>query len=153
MHLPQTLFRRFAVAEAITWALLLAGMFFKYVTHTTDLGVRVFGMVHGIVFIAYCLVAVFVGVNQRWRVGTLLLGLLAAVPPFATILFERRMARTGRLDGDWRLGRGGETPVTLPERVVAWCLARPVAAAGVGVLAVAALTALALAVGPPASRG
>ena len=49
------LFRRVAIAEAITWALLLTGMFLKYVTETTELGVRVFGMVHGVVFIAYCL--------------------------------------------------------------------------------------------------
>ena len=52
---PATLFRRVAVAEAVTWALLLTGMFLKYVTETTELGVRVFGMVHGVVFIAYCL--------------------------------------------------------------------------------------------------
>ena len=64
-----TLFRRLAIAEAVTWALLLIGMFLKYVTGTTELGVRVFGMVHGVVFIAYCLTAVFVGVNQRWSLG------------------------------------------------------------------------------------
>jgi len=32
---PKILFRRVAIAEAITWALLLAGMFLKYVTETT----------------------------------------------------------------------------------------------------------------------
>ncbi|MGB0102027.1 MAG: DUF3817 domain-containing protein, partial [Nocardioides sp.] len=44
---PLHLFRRVAIAEAITWALLLTGMFLKYVTETTELGVQVFGMVHG----------------------------------------------------------------------------------------------------------
>ena len=53
---PVLLFRRVAVAEAVTWALLLGGMVLKYVTDTTELGVRVFGMVHGVVFVAYCLV-------------------------------------------------------------------------------------------------
>ena len=56
---PRTVFRRVAIAEAVTWALLLTGMFLKYVTETTELGVRVFGMVHGVVFIAYCLTTVW----------------------------------------------------------------------------------------------
>lgn len=153
MPAPLTLFRRFAVAEAVTWALLLLGMVLKYVTHTTDLGVRIFGMVHGVVFIAYCLVTLFVGINQRWRLGTLLLGLLAAIPPFVTVVFDRWAERHHHLDGPWRLGRGGDAPRTAPERVVAWCLARPLAAVAVGVVAVAVLTALALFVGPPASKG
>ena len=35
---PRLLFRRLAFAEAVTWALLLTGMFLKYVTETTELG-------------------------------------------------------------------------------------------------------------------
>ena len=64
---PALLFRRVAVAEAITWALLLTGMFLKYVTGTTELGVRVFGMLHGVVFVAYGVVTLVVAVDQRWR--------------------------------------------------------------------------------------
>ena len=33
---PLLLFRRVAVAEAVTWALLLVGMVLKYVTGTTE---------------------------------------------------------------------------------------------------------------------
>jgi integral membrane protein len=71
---PLRLFRTVAVAEAITWALLLTGMFLKYVTDTTELGVRVGGMVHGVVFIAYCLTTVVVAVDQRWSAGRTVLG-------------------------------------------------------------------------------
>ena len=148
---PLKLFRRLAVAEAVTWALLLVGMFLKYVTETTELGVRVFGMAHGIVFIAYCLTAVFVAVNQRWSVGTTALALASAVPPFMTVWFDRRAERRGQLDGPWRLVPGGEQPSGAAERVQAWMLARPVAAAGAAILAVAVLTAVALLVGPPAA--
>ena len=148
---PLKLFRRLAIAEAVTWALLLLGMFLKYVTETTELGVRVFGMVHGVVFIAYCLSAVFVAVNQRWSFGTALLALASAVPPFMTVWFDRRAERRGQLDGPWRLAPGGEQPVGVLERAQAWMLARPVAAAGAAVLAVGALTVVALLVGPPAS--
>ena len=52
---PHGVFRAVAVTEAVTWGLLLTGMVLKYVTETTELGVQVFGMVHGVVFIAYCL--------------------------------------------------------------------------------------------------
>ena len=83
---PQVLFRRVAVAEAVTWALLLLGMFLKYVTDTTELGVRVFGMAHGVVFVAYCLAVVVVAVDQRWSSGRAVLGLAAAVPPFCTVI-------------------------------------------------------------------
>ena len=116
---PKLLFRRVAVAEAITWALLLIGMFLKYVTETTDLGVRIFGMVHGVVFLAYGLIAITTWVNQRWQLGVGMLALVSAVPPFATILFDRRVEAAGLLEGPWRFGAGGETPSTLPERVLA----------------------------------
>ena len=146
---PRTLYRRIALAEVVTWALLLLGMVLKYVTHTTELGVRVFGLVHGVVFIAFCLVTVLLWVNQRWTLREGLLGLLSAVPPFLTVWWERRLERRGRLDGGWRLGRGGDTPATPAERLVAALLARPLVAVGVGVVAVLALTGVALVVGPP----
>jgi integral membrane protein len=148
---PLQLFRRLAVAEAVTWALLLLGMVLKYVTHTTELGVRVFGMAHGVVFIAYCLGAVFVAVNQRWSPATTALALASAIPPFMTVWFDRRAERRSQLDGPWRLAPGREEPVGPLERVQAWMLARPVAAGGAAVAAVAALTLLALLVGPPAA--
>ncbi|GAA2735579.1 DUF3817 domain-containing protein [Pedococcus aerophilus] len=148
---PLVLFRRLAVAEATTWALLLIGMVLKYVTKTTELGVQVFGMVHGVVFIAYCLTTVFVAVNQRWSAGVTLLGLVSAIPPFMTVWFDRWAEKRRLLDGGWRLTSGGETPRSLPEKVQAWMLARPVAAVAVALLAVAALTTVALLVGPPAS--
>ncbi|WP_374967878.1 DUF3817 domain-containing protein [Terrabacter sp. BE26] len=149
---PRTLYRRLALAEVVTWALLLVGMGLKYVTHTTELGVKVFGLVHGVVFIAYCLVTVLLWVNQRWSAREGLLGLLSAVPPFLTVWWERRLERRGRLDGGWRLGRGGEAPANPAERVVAALLARPMVAAAVGVVAVLGLTGVALLVGPPVGK-
>jgi len=146
---PRALYRRLALAEVVTWALLLLGMVLKYVTRTTELGVKVFGLVHGVVFIAFCLVTVLLWVNQRWTARDGLLGVLSAVPPFLTVWWERRLERRGLLDGGWRLGRDGETPTTPAERVVAALLARPAVAVGVGVIAVLALTGVALAVGPP----
>ena len=151
MYAARTLYRRIAVAEVVTWALLLLGMFLKYVTRTTDLAVSVFGLVHGVVFIAFCLVTLLLWVNQRWTAREGVLGLLSAVPPFLTVWWERRLERRGRLEGDWRLGRDGEAPTNPAERLVAALLARPAVAVAVGLVAVAGLTGIALAVGPPVS--
>ena len=91
------LFRITAVAEALSWTGLLVGMFFKYATDAGELGVQVFGPIHGFLFMAYVLVAVSVARPLRWSMGTVALALVAAVPPFATIVFERWATRTGRL--------------------------------------------------------
>ena len=151
MPAPLPLFRRVATAEAVTWALLLFGMVLKYGTHTTDLGVRLFGMAHGIVFIAYCLTTIVVAVDGRWGAKRLALGLLAAIPPFCTVVFDRWAERRGLLRDHWRLRE--QAPRRAVERVIAAGLARPGAFAAVAVVAVAALTTLALFAGPPASKG
>lgn len=144
---PVGFYRLVARAEAVTWALLLTGMFLKYVTETTELGVQVFGMVHGVVFIAYCLTTVLIGVDQRWSLRHVVLGLGAAVPPFASIPFESYAERSGLLAHSWRLR--GEDPVGVPEKLASWLIRRPAQGALVGVVAVAGLTGVALLVGPP----
>lgn len=145
---PLKLFRRVAVAEAVTWALLLLGMVLKYVTHTTELGVRIFGMAHGVVFIGYCLTTVLVAVDGRWSRGRLLLGLVSAVPPFATVAFDRYAERRDALAGRWRL-RASE-PVGAVERAAAWLVRNPLRGVAAGVVAVVVLTGVALLAGPPA---
>ncbi|RYP86709.1 DUF3817 domain-containing protein [Nocardioides guangzhouensis] len=145
---PLVLFRRVAVAEAVTWALLLLGMVLKYLTETTELGVRVFGMVHGVVFVAYCVTTVLVTVDQRWSARRALLGLAAAVPPFCTVWFDRYAESRGLLPATWRLR--ADPPVTVLERPAAWALRHPGRGAAAGVATVGALTAVALLVGPPA---
>ncbi|MDO5502953.1 MAG: DUF3817 domain-containing protein [Actinomycetia bacterium] len=146
---PRALYSRFAFAEVVTWALLLLGMFLKYVTETTDLGVRVFGLLHGAVFLGYCVTTVVTWINQRWSLGTGLLALAAAVPPFLTIWAERRLERRGQLEGPWRFGPDGESPRTVPERALAWAIARPALAVVVGVVGVLVVTAVLVWIGPP----
>lgn len=150
---PRTLYRRIALAEVVSWALLLIGMFLKYVMETTDLGVRVFGIIHGTVFIAFCLITVLVWVNQRWTTRQGLLGLASAIPPFLTVWFERRMERAGALEGGWRLGHAEARPENALERLLHMLLARPAVAVALGLVAVAGLTGLALAIGPPPGIG
>jgi integral membrane protein len=145
---PAGLFRRLAVTEAITWALLLTGMFLKYVTETTELGVRVFGMVHGVAFVAYCVTTVVVAVDQRWSLRRALAALVCAVPPFATVPLDRYAESRGWLASSWRLGE--RAPEGRVDAVVAWLVRNPLRGVVAGLVAVAALTGLALVVGPPA---
>lgn len=146
---PKRLFRIVAVAEAITWALLLTGMFFKYVPETTELGVRIGGMLHGVVFVAYCLTVLVVGIDQKWRAGRILLGLLSAVPPFFTVWFDLAGERRGFFSDTWRLR--GEAPSGPMEKLTSWLVRKPLQGLAAGVVAVIVLTGVALVVGPPAS--
>ena len=142
------MFRGLAVTEATTWALLLTGMFLKYVTETTELGVRVFGMVHGVAFLAYCVTTVVVAVDQRWSFRRALAALACAVPPFATVPFERYAESRGWLASSWRLVE--QPPRGRIDAVVAWLVRNPSRGLLAALVAVAALTGLALVAGPPA---
>jgi integral membrane protein len=143
---PLRVFRFFAVIEALTWLGLLAGMFVKYVPQSTEAGVQVMGPVHGVAFIAYCLVTVLVSIDQGWSRGRTLLGLFSAVPPLMTIWFDRYAERRGALDDRWHSTQDSPTAA---QRAVCWFL-RHWQVAGVSfVAAVAALTGVALIAGPP----
>jgi integral membrane protein len=87
-----------ALAEAVSWAGLLAGMYFKYVgSPRTEIGVKVFGMAHGLVFIAFVVTAVLAGIAFKWAAGTWLLALLASVVPLCSVIFLIWVDRTGRM--------------------------------------------------------
>lgn len=91
-------FRLIACAEAISWVGLLVGMYFKYVgSPRTELGVKVFGMAHGLVFIAFVVTALLVGIAGKWSASTWLLALLASVVPLASVIFLMWADRTGRI--------------------------------------------------------
>ena len=93
-------FRFVALAEAVTWALLLAGMFVKWVLQTSEVGVQVAGPIHGAVFVVYVLVTLLAWRVLRWDLRTVALALIASIPPFVTVWFERWAVRTGRLPVD-----------------------------------------------------
>ena len=91
------LFLIVAIAEAFSWAGLLIGMYFKYLTDAGDLGVKIFGPIHGGIFVAYLLLTLLLSRTLGWSRWTTLAGLASSVPPFATLAFELWAQRTGRL--------------------------------------------------------
>lgn len=90
-------FAAVAFIEALTWAGLLVGMFLKYVTETTTMGVTIFGRLHGFAFIAYGVVTVLAAVRLRWPWWAALLAIVAAVPPLVTLPLEMWFRRRGLL--------------------------------------------------------
>jgi integral membrane protein len=91
------LFAVTALIEAFTWAGLLVGMYLKYGSGTTDLGVWLFGRLHGAAFLLYVAVAFVAGARLRWPMWALLLAVLAAIPPLATLPLELWFRRRGLL--------------------------------------------------------
>ncbi len=86
-----------ATIEAFTWAGLLIGMYLKYGSGTTDLGVWLFGRLHGLAFLAYIVIAVLAGHRLRWPLWAMLLALFAAIPPLLTLPLEIWFKRRGLL--------------------------------------------------------
>lgn len=149
---PKRLFRSIAIAEAITWTLLITGMILKYGAGL-DLAVTIGGAIHGFVFLAYAFTVLLVGVNQRWNIGLIGLGVVTAVVPYATIPFEVVLARRGRLEGDWRREASAHPKDDgLVNRLLRWYLARPVLSTALAVVAVAAVFTALLVVGPPGGK-
>jgi integral membrane protein len=147
---PRALFRSFAVAEVVTWALLIGGMLLKYVAKVGDWPVSVAGPIHGFVFLAYLVAGVVVAVNQRWSVGVTVLALASAVVPFASLPVERWIDRRGGLDGDWRRETTGDPRDRRPlDRLLRWVLGHLALAVVLLLAAVVVVFVLLLIVGPP----
>lgn len=145
---PRRLFSVLAIAEAVTWTLLIIGMVLKYGTQTTELGVRIGGGIHGFVFLAYCVVTVLVATSERWGKGRGLLGLASSIIPYATIPFEIWARKKDMLPEEWSLGSKRQ-PAGPFERLCLWALRNPVLAVIAGVVFVSALFAVLLFLGPP----
>jgi integral membrane protein len=90
-------FRAVAIAEAVSWTGLLIGMLFKYVLSDNEIGVKIFGPVHGTVFIAYVITVAVVRKPLRWSIPVTLAALAASIPPLFTWFFELWAQRTNRL--------------------------------------------------------
>lgn len=90
-------FRVIAIAEAVSWLGLLAGMFVKYVLESGEAGVQIFGRIHGGVVLVYVVVTLVTARRHRWSPTQIVVGLLASIPPLATVVFERWAHRQGLL--------------------------------------------------------
>ena len=143
---PRGLFRVAAIAEAITWTLLITALIVRATTGFA-LGVTIAGGLHGFVFLAYGATAVLLAVNQRWHPGVAVVAIGSAVIPYATIPTELWLDRSGRLAGDWRRSAGPDD--TWVDGALRWFLRHPALLTGLIVAAVVVLFVVLLTAGPP----
>lgn len=95
---PAKRFRFVAVLEAVSWLGLLIGMAFKWLPENgNEIGVKIFGPIHGGIFILFVLVSLLTAKALSWDPKTTLLALVSSVPPFGTLVFEVWAVRAGRL--------------------------------------------------------
>jgi integral membrane protein len=146
---PKRLYRALAIAEAITWTLLIAALIAKY-GFMWDALVPVAGSLHGFVFLSYGAMQLVVGHNQRWPLGAVVLGIVTAVVPYATIPWERRIERRRLLDGGWRT-RASDDPrdARWIDRAFRWGITHPVLLLVIALALVAVVFAALLNAGPP----
>ena len=124
-------FRLIALLEAVSWVGLLIGMCFNTGSPRTEIGVKVFGMAHGLIFIGFVVAGLLAGIAFKWAAGTWLLALLASIVPLCSVIFsygpidrpdgghERRCSRRPVRDGQHPKQRDRLVGVTRPSTPVA----------------------------------
>ena len=85
-------FRTVALVEATSFLALLVASYLKR-TGEGEAGVDILGPIHGLLFIAYVLLALTLRGPARWGPGTTLAVLLGAVLPFGGYAVDRWLAR------------------------------------------------------------
>jgi integral membrane protein len=80
-----------SLAEGVSFLALGGAMYVKHVAHASAGGplVMTFGMLHGLLFLAYCALGLEARARARWSLGRSGLALLAAVLPTGALFFER----------------------------------------------------------------
>jgi integral membrane protein len=149
---PSRLYRALAIAEGITWTILIAALIARAVG-VPAIVVTIGGGIHGFVFLAYGAAAILVALNNRWRIGTAVLAVASAIVPYATIPTEIWLHRTGRLAGDWRLAETDDPrDRTWFDRLMRWFQRRPWVLGALIAVAVVALYVILLLAGPPGGK-
>lgn len=149
MNTPKGLYSKLALAEMITWALLIFGLVLKYVTETTELGTAIFGSIHGFVFLSYIVTTLLVWINQRWSFARGVVGLASSILPFMTYPFERSTEKAGLLEGPWRFVDDSDEPNGFFEVILAMVIRRPWVSAFSAVIIISIVFTLLLMAGPP----
>ena len=93
------LFRIAAIAEACGWTLLIAGITsVRFITHSNPIPVQIAGQMHGVLFLSYALASIGLYPSLRWSRKRAFIALLASVPPYGSLLFERWATSERRRD-------------------------------------------------------
>jgi len=79
-----------AILEGISYLAFAISMPLKY-----SYGIlwpnKIIGILHGILFIAYCLLVLIVGRQKMWSLKTIFWALLASLIPFGTFITDKKI--------------------------------------------------------------
>ena len=147
---PNSIYKFFATGEAITWGLLISALTSRALGDLIPHAVTIAGSIHGAMFLSYCVVAVLVGLNQRWAFGKIAGAVALAIVPFATVPFDKRLLRQNALEGTWRTEQSDDPrDKGFIDVLFRWFVARPLVLILLIGVALPAIFAFLLYLGPP----
>jgi integral membrane protein len=84
------LFRSISLLEGVSLLILLfVAMPLKYIWGNPEY-VRVVGMAHGLLFIAYIIFAIMTKFKLNWKIETLFIVFIASIIPFGTFYIDKK---------------------------------------------------------------
>ncbi len=89
---PLGRFRIIALAEGMSFILLLMAMPFKYIYNHPE-GVKIIGWIHGLLFILYVLALLSVKLSNRWSLKKSIIAFLPSLIPFGTFILDTTLRK------------------------------------------------------------
>ncbi len=84
-------FRAVSIAEGVSYLVLMGiAMPLKYAAGLPS-AVRVIGMLHGVLFVAFVIGLALAAKTERWGVKQIVIAMIAALLPFGAFWLERRL--------------------------------------------------------------
>ncbi|MEJ6793245.1 MAG: DUF3817 domain-containing protein [Lacinutrix sp.] len=82
-------FRIIAFLEGVSYLLLMAAALYKRMPEGNDKFVKLLGMPHGLLFVAYIAIAIFLRSTYKWDTKTFAIILLGSLIPFGTFYVDK----------------------------------------------------------------
>ena len=87
-----SLLRKVALAEAVSYLILLGiAMPLKYLFHQ-PMAVKITGMLHGVLFVIFCIALLRVFLEAKWPFGRCVLIFIASFIPLVPFFLDRNIA-------------------------------------------------------------
>ncbi|AXO79185.1 DUF3817 domain-containing protein [Olleya aquimaris] len=87
-------FRIVALLEGLSYLFLMAAAIYKRLPGGDDYYVRLLGMPHGLLFVAYIALAFLIKPEQKWSNKVFGIVLLASILPFGTFYVDKKYLKS-----------------------------------------------------------
>lgn len=83
-------FRIVALLEGVSYLLLMGASIYKRMPNGDDAFVKLLGMPHGLLFVAYIAFAIFLKTTYKWDTKSFIIILLGSLIPFGTFYVDKK---------------------------------------------------------------